>query len=214
MSFFITFEGIEGCGKTTQMDMLRQSLEALGIEVICTREPGGCPIADEIRQILLHPGNSILVPTAELLLYAAARAQHVEEVIRPALHSGKAVLCDRFIDATVVYQGAGRGLSMETISTLNLLATDGLSPDLTVLLDMPAEEGLARARARNQNSLSGLSEDRFEQESLVFHQTIRQGYLDQAAAAPQRFRIVDARGNLDQVRERISTVVQSFLQQR
>jgi len=211
MSFFITFEGIEGCGKTTQMDLLRQRFEAQGQPVVCTREPGGCPIANSIRQILLHPGNSTLVPMAELLLYAAARAQHVEEIIRPALQSGKAVLCDRYVDATIVYQGAGRGLSQVTIGKLNEFATDGLWPDLTILLDMPAQAGLERARARNHNNQNGLDEDRFEREALSFHETIRQGYLDQAASAPHRFRIIDARGSQDEVHARIAAAIDAFL---
>lgn len=190
MAFFITFEGIEGCGKTTQESRLAESLAELGYPVVVTREPGGCSIAEQIRAILLDAGNRAMVPLAELLLYAAARAQHVEEVIRPALDTGKIVICDRFTDATAAYQGYGRSLDLELIGGLNRLATGGAVPDLTILLDCPEEVGLSRAMARI-NATEGAREERFEQESLAFHRKVREGYLRLAAAEPERYLILD-----------------------
>ncbi|HOP40805.1 MAG TPA: dTMP kinase [Geobacteraceae bacterium] len=193
MAYFITFEGIEGCGKSTQVDILSRELRAeIDRQVVATREPGGCPIADKIRAILLDADNRALVPLAELLLYAAARAQHVEEVIRPALAEDKIVICDRFTDATAAYQGFGRSLDLDLIGALRRLATGGLTPDLTVLLDCPEEVGLARAMARI-NATLGAREERFEQESLRFHRAVREGYLSLAAAEPDRFVVIDGR---------------------
>ncbi|ALC16710.1 thymidylate kinase [Desulfuromonas soudanensis] len=211
MALFITFEGIEGSGKTTQIRLLAERLGKAGKAVVATREPGGCPIADMVRQILLSPGSAALVPRAELLLYAAARAQHVDEVIIPALKEGKIVLCDRFIDATLAYQGHGRRLDASLIDRLNQLATGGLSPDLTLLLDMPAEKGLRRARQRNEDQNLG-NEDRFEQESLAFHSRVRQGYLF-LAEGQDRFRRIDAEGSAEEVARRIAAVVDPFLEQ-
>jgi dTMP kinase len=212
MSLFITFEGIEGCGKTTQIRLLAESLRARGLQVLATREPGGCPIADAIRSILLDSANSRMAPRTELLLYAAARAQHVFEVISPALTEGKAVLCDRFTDATVAYQGYGRHLDRDLIEQLNRLAAEDVVPDLTLLLDFPPEEGLRRACLRNE-SLPELNEDRFEQESLDFHRRVRAGYLD-AAAREERFRIIDARGTVAEVAARVEMTVAEFLRQK
>lgn len=210
MALFITFEGIEGSGKTTQLRTLAERLRQRGMRVRTTREPGGCPIADAVRDILLHPANSALVPRAELLLYAAARAQHVDEVILPALKGGETVLCDRFTDATVAYQGHGRGLDMPLIAELNTLAAGDLVADLTLLLDMPAEDGLRRARRRGATT-QGNREDRFEQESLEFHRRIREGYLAIARREP-RVRIVDARGSEAEVAARIDAAVNAFLE--
>ncbi len=210
MALFITFEGIEGSGKTTQLRTLAERLQQRGMRVRTTREPGGCPIADAVRDILLHPANSALVPRAELLLYAAARAQHVDEVILPALKGGETVLCDRFTDATVAYQGHGRGLDMPLIAELNTLAAGDLVADLTLLLDMPAEDGLRRARRRGATT-KGNREDRFEQESLEFHRRIREGYLAIARREP-RVRIVDARGSEAEVAARIDAAVNAFLE--
>jgi dTMP kinase len=179
MSLFITFEGIEGCGKTTQLALLAETLRLQGHEVLTTREPGGCPIADAVRQILLDPANQAMVPRAELLLYAAARAQHVAQVIRPALAEGHIVLCDRFTDATLAYQGYGRGLDLAMIEHLNDLAGAGCRPDLTLLLDMPAAVGLERAILRNSHG-NLAAEGRFELEAEVFHDKVRRGYLQLA----------------------------------
>lgn len=209
MALFITFEGIEGCGKSTQVALLAKRLAERRVRALTTREPGGCPIADAIRRILLDPENVALVPRAELLLYAAARAQHVAEVIHPALRQGMVVICDRFTDATLAYQGFGRGLDRELIHSLNQLATAGVRPDLTLLLDMPPAEGLLRAARRN--ALASLAhEARFEGEALEFHETIRNGYLALAEGDP-RFRIIDAQGNVATVAQRIQTAVDEVL---
>ncbi len=210
MASFITFEGIEGCGKTTQLRRLAERLTAAGIPFIVTREPGGCPIADEIRGILLDAKNSALVPEAELLLYAAARTQHVQEVVRPALAAGTHVLCDRFFDATVAYQGYGRGLDLQLIRQLNDIATGGLAPDLTILLDCPVETGLDRALARI-NATSGQREERFELESIEFHRRVRDGYLALAAAEPARFRIVDGNRVIEEIEDDLTTAVLPWL---
>jgi dTMP kinase len=195
MGFFITFEGIEGCGKTTQLRLLKERLQAAGEKVTSTREPGGCPIADQMRAILLDAGNSAITPLSELLLYAAARAQHVQEVIVPALARGEIVLCDRFTDATVAYQGHGRGLDLKTIAELNRLATGALEPKLTLLIDCPVEIGLARALARIEAG-SGAREERFELESVRFHERVRGGYLGLADAFPERFVVIDGSGDV------------------
>lgn len=209
MAFFITLEGVEGSGKSTQLRVLAAHLQARGQRVFTTREPGGCPIADAIRAILLDPGNRQLVPRAELLLYAAARAQHIEEVIRPALQAGMTVLCDRFADATTAYQGGGRNLDANLVTQLNAVATAGLRPDLTLLLDFPADLGLARARHRNACAAQ-LHEGRFELEELAFHQRVRAAYLA-LAAAEERFRVIDASGGPEQVSSRLLTAIDAFL---
>lgn len=211
MSLFVTFEGVEGCGKSTQIRLLAQKLADKGMLVVLTREPGGCPIADAIRRVLLDPDHHGMTSRAELLLYAAARAQHVDEVILPALKQGKVVLCDRFSDATVAYQGYGRGLERQTIDTLNGLAAGGLTPDLTLLMDMPVEEGLGRAIARNDAN-SDLREGRFEQESIRFHQRVRDGYL-QLAGKEDRFCILDATGSIEEVAARIEQAIDQHLGQ-
>ncbi|NIQ93231.1 MAG: dTMP kinase, partial [Desulfuromonadales bacterium] len=198
-----------GSGKTTQIRLLAERLHNRGIPVLSTREPGGCRIADAIRSVLLDSEHLAMSASTELLLYAAARAQHVEEIIRPALAAGKVVLCDRFSDATIAYQGEGRGLDLALIDTLNGVAAQGLTPDLTVLLDMPVEEGLRRAIERN-NQQEEVREDRFEQESLRFHQRVREGYL-KLVERDDRFFVVDARGGTDEVASRIDRVVAPFL---
>lgn len=210
MGFFITFEGIEGCGKTTQIRYLAQHLAYAGHQVLLTREPGGCPIADKIRTILLDADNRGMVPLTELLLYAAARAQHVAEVIAPALESGAIVLCDRFTDATVAYQHSGRGIDRPTIDALNSLACQSVRPDLTVLMDCDVATGLARAKSRIE-AASGPREERFELEALTFHQHVRDGYLQMATEEPERFLMVNASGTIDEISERITAQVQERL---
>ncbi len=207
---FISFEGIEGCGKSTQIGLLAAALQQSGYRVIQTREPGGCPIANQIRSILLDAGNHAMVPTTELLLYAAARAQHLAEIVRPALAAGNVVLCDRFSDATRAYQAFGRGIERATIETLNTLACKDLSPALTLLLDCPVEVGLGRARQRIENS-NGPREERFELESLAFHQRVREGYLQLAAEEPQRFRVINANETPEVVAETILADVHARL---
>lgn len=198
VGYFITFEGVEGCGKTTQIKLLADLLSARGTGTVLTREPGGCPIADKIRAILLDAENRALSPLAELMLYAAARAQHVTEVISPALAAEKIVLCDRFCDATVAYQSFGRGLDRCIIDTLNLHACQGVSPDLTVLVDCDPAVGLERARRRIE-ATSGPREERFELEALAFHQRVRNGYLQLAADQPDRFLIIDGSESIEKI---------------
>lgn len=206
VGYFITFEGVEGCGKTTQIKLLADLLSARGTGTVLTREPGGCPIADKIRAILLDAENRALSPLAELMLYAAARAQHVTEVISPALQEGKIVLCDRFCDATVAYQSFGRGLDRCIIDTLNLHACQGVSPDLTVLVDCDPAVGLERARRRIE-ATSGPREERFELEALAFHQRVRNGYLQLAADQPDRFLIIDGSESIEKIFAVISAQV-------
>lgn len=206
MGCFITFEGVEGCGKTTQIKLLAQHLTEQGHTVIVTREPGGCPIADQARAILLDADNRAMTPTTELLLYAAARAQHVQEIVKPALAAGKIVLCDRFTDATIAYQGNGRGLDPTTIAYLNDLATGGLKPRLTVLLDCPVEVGLKRAFDRI-NGAAGAREERFELESVLFHRKVRNGYLKLAEDEPERFIIIDGSQGVQETEAAITAAV-------
>lgn len=198
MGYFITFEGVEGCGKTTQIRLLAKRLAADEVRTTLTREPGGCPIADKIRSILLDAENRALSPLSELLLYAAARAQHVTEVISPALGAGQVVLCDRFSDATVAYQSFGRGIERDTIDNLNRYACQGVTPDLTVLVDCDAAVGLERARRRIE-ATSGPREERFELEALTFHQRVRSGYLQLASEQPERFIIIDGAASIEAI---------------
>lgn len=206
MGYFITFEGVEGCGKTTQIRLLADRLQLAGYDVLTTREPGGCPIADQIRGILLDAENRSMVPMAELLLYAAARAQHVSEVIAPALSRNAIVLCDRFTDATMAYQSYGRDISRHTVDTLNTLACLSVKPDMTVLLDFDPENGLNRARKRIEGC-SGPKEERFELEALTFHQNVRNGYLELARHEPERFIIIDANGSIEAVSNNVFSAV-------
>ncbi len=208
---FITFEGTEGSGKSTQIALLAEFLASRGRKVMLTREPGGTLIGDQIRKILLDPANEALDATSELLLYAASRAQHVTEVIRPALKSGRIVLCDRFSDATLAYQGYGRGLDRELIRTLDRMVTGEMRPDLTLLLDIETTTGLARAHGRN--SSSGLEgEARFENEDIAFHTRVRQGYRALAEEEPDRIRVVDASRPPDQVQRTIREIVDAVIQ--
>jgi len=205
---FITFEGIEGCGKTTQIKRLVKRLDGYGIPLVTTLEPGGTKIGRNIRRILLDSQNKDLSPLAELILYAADRAQHIEEVIKPALDQEKWVLCDRFFDATVAYQGAARGLDMGLITMLNETVTQGIRPDMTFLLDCPVEVGLGRALKRNQEP-SQKGQDRFEREKLGFHREVRKGYLS-LARNNKRFVIIDAALAEVKVEEEIFRYIEPF----
>lgn len=207
---FVTFEGIEGSGKSTQIVLLANHLQARGMRVALTREPGGTPIGDEVRKILLDPANTALDPAAELLLYAASRAQHLHEVILPALAEGKIVLCDRFSDATLAYQGYGRGLDPEMIRALDRIVTAGMRPDLTILFDIGAAAGIARAHGRNASR--GLAaEARFENEEIAFHERVREGYLALAREEPTRIRLVDASPSVEDVQKKVRMIVDEVL---
>ncbi|MEJ2729726.1 MAG: dTMP kinase [Deltaproteobacteria bacterium] len=209
---FITLEGIEGSGKTTQIGRLVKYLEGRGIECVATRQPGGTLIGETIRSILLDPANSGLKPMTELLLYMADRSQHIFELIKPCLEAGKTVVCDRYFDATLVYQGFARGLSIELIGQLHELLFDDLKPDVTVLLDLSPQVGLERAwQQLNTGQRSG-DESRFEAETVTFHEKVRAGYLELARLDPDRFRIIDAAQTQDRVFAAISKVVSSFLE--
>jgi dTMP kinase len=210
VGYFITFEGVEGCGKTTQIKILGEHLKSLGHRVVLTREPGGCPIADKIRAILLDADNSGMVPLAELLLYAAARAQHVAEVIIPAINSGCVVLCDRFTDATIAYQSSGRGIDLNTIKTLNQLACQSVKPDLTILIDCDAETGVKRARQRIE-SVSGPREERFELEAMEFHHRVREGYLALANQESERFLLVDGNNSIETLSKNIAEQITPYI---
>ena len=208
---FITFEGIEGTGKTTQIARVRDYFEARGREVFLTLEPGGSRVGRELRKMLLHVDNKDLTPITELFLYLADRAQHVAQVIRPELEAGKVVLCDRFADSTVVYQGYGRGLETKVLHQLNEVAVDGLWPDLTLVLDIDPEIGLKRATLRNLEEGKAKEEGRFEAEHLSFHKRIREGYLTWAAIHRNRIRVVNASATPDEVFDRIREAIESAL---
>lgn len=191
---FITFEGLDGSGKSTQMTLLARRLRELGRDVLVTAEPGGTEIGEQIRRILLDRANTGLRPVAELLLYFASRAQNVEEVILPALEHGRIVLSDRFTDSTLVYQGFGRGLGEEMVMTLERIACRGLKPDLTIYLDIDLETSLQRARARNLAIEGERSvETRMDEQSADFYGKVREGYHVLARREPQRFRVIDGR---------------------
>lgn len=207
---FITFEGIEGCGKTTQIRRLEKRLRDKGIQFVSTLEPGGTQIGQDIRRLLLDSRNSHLSPLAELILYEADRAQHMEEIIRPALEQGRWVICDRFYDATVAYQGAGRGLDMDLILDLNNRVTRGLKPDITLLLDLPPETGIERALRRN-NDLTQDGQDRFEREKMDFHEKVRNAYIEMSRKE-KRFSIIDASLSEDAVEEEILKVISPYLE--
>lgn len=194
---FITFEGPEGSGKSTQIQRVAAWYRESGRECVVTKEPGGTPISDRIRAIVLDSAAAGMDAMTELLLYAASRRQHVVEVIRPALERGLVVFCDRYTDATLAYQGYGRRLDLGRLQTLNQWATDGLAPDLTLLFDIDEETGLERAHARNAEM--AVDEGRFEAEDLRFHRRVREGYLALEKAEPNRFAIVDAHGTIDEV---------------
>lgn len=208
---FITFEGVEGCGKSTQLELLAQHLKKSGRQVITTREPGGTPIGEKIRAILLDATHSEMKPITEILLYAAARHQHVSEVIQKALTSGAIVLCDRYADATTAYQGAARNIDPAVLNELHQIATGGLGPHLTILLDCPAEAGLRRAQARNaKEDIEGRA-DRFEREELAFHERVREGYLAIARAEPGRVVVIDVTSDAQTTHRRIVEVVEKKL---
>lgn len=200
---FITLEGVEGAGKSTAMALLGRALEEAGIRYISTREPGGTALGEQLRALLLHTDGPPIQPMSELLMMFAARAQHLADVIRPALEDGKWVICDRFTDASYAYQGGGRGLDERCIATLEDLVQGERRPDVTVLLDIPVDVGLARARGRG-------TLDRFEREELDFFERVRRAYLRRAERHNARYRIIDAELSLDQVERALRRVVHEF----
>lgn len=209
---FITFEGGDGGGKTTQLKALESYLTACGKSCTVTREPGGTSLGKLIRQVLLEVGNQPIMSPAELFLYLADRAQHVQEVILPALQSGRIVLCDRYTDSTLAYQGYGRGIDLDLLRSLNKIANRGLQPDLTLLLDCPVEVGLSRSAQRQLEARASKSrEDRFEKEEMEFHQRVRAGFLELARAEPDRFCVIDASRSVQEVSEDIRRVVDQKL---
>jgi dTMP kinase len=203
MGRFITFEGCEGCGKTTQISLAATSLAARRIPVIETAEPGGTLLGRRIREILLNRGSCAISAEAELLLFSAARAQHVRETILPALKEGLWVLCDRFTDATFAYQGFGRGLDAGVIRVVNAFSSLSLRPDMTLLFDLPVATGLARAQKRAAGGRPETAEDRFEHEEHAFHERIRKGYLTLAAGEPDRFRIIDGAADIETIHREV-----------
>ncbi len=208
---FITFEGGEGAGKSTHTKRLAAFLEGQGIAVTRTREPGGSDGAEQIRKLLVQGATGRWTPLAEVLLYGAARADHVARLIEPALAAGTWVISDRFTDSTLAYQGYGHGFDTDTVREVNRLATGGLVPDLTVLLDLPVEEGLARAGARHGGAATAAPEDRYERMDSGFHERLREGFLALAGAEPERFFTVDATRPVDDVAAAIAGAVAARL---
>jgi len=197
---------MDGCGKTTQLRLLAQYLREHGREVVETVEPGGTEIGRQIRRILLDPASAAIQPRTELLLYFASRAQNVDEVIRPALEAGSVVLCDRFTDSTLAYQGCGRGLDTAIVRDLDRIACQGLRPATTILIDIDLETSLSRAKRRNERY--GQSESRIDDESAAFHESVRKGYLALAAAEPERFIVIDGRAAIGDVARQIRGALQ------
>ncbi len=204
---FITIEGGEGAGKSSNIEFVRRHLEQHGIKLVVTREPGGTPLGESIRTLLLDEKNSEIANDTELLLMFAARAQHLAEVISPALQEGKWVLCDRFTDATFAYQGGGRGIPRQRIAALEQWVQQGLEPDLTLLLDIPVWQGLARAGKRS-------APDRFEREQAAFFERVRKVYLEQARRYPERFRVIDASRAQEKVQQTLADVLTAWLSER
>ena len=206
---FITFEGIDGCGKSTQLRLLASELRARGLNVVTTREPGGTTLGHKLRAALLDVQEQV-DPLTELLVFAADRAQHVRALLRPALSANKIVMSDRYADATVAYQGAGRGFKPELISEIIQLATEGLTPDLTLLFDLSVPESAVRTRRRNAKKHS----DRLDREHQEFHERVRAAYLEIAKANPDRVRLIDARGSVQETHDLVMRIVKRFLEER
>ncbi|PKN32716.1 MAG: dTMP kinase [Deltaproteobacteria bacterium HGW-Deltaproteobacteria-19] len=210
MGPFITFEGIEGSGKSTQIRLASQHLEERGIRPLVTGEPGGTSLGVKIRELLLNRGPVEIGAESELLLFAAARSQHVQALILPALREGRWVLCDRFSDATIAYQGFGRGLDVAFVRNVNTFAGGGLVPRLTILVDLPVETGLGRALDRAARQ-SGPAEDRFEHEEMAFHRRVRSGYIEMARREPDRFRVVDGDRSIQEIHREVCMHLDALL---
>ncbi len=202
---FITFEGPDGAGKTTQVKLLERHLRQKGYDVLVTREPGGTPVGEEIRKILLNPSHKDMDAVTEMYLYAASRAQHVRRVIKPALDKGKMVLCDRFVDSSIAYQGFGRGLGMDVVEAVNRYALGGIVPDLTLFLNIRPEDALARGCIKPEKM------DRLESEELEFHQRVYQGFLVLQKKYAERIKMVDASKSIDEVFKQILELVERLL---
>ena len=209
---FITLEGGEGVGKTTQLKVVRETLQAAGLNVVMTREPGGTPRAERIRELLLSRDDEPMPPSCELLLMFAARATHLHNVIVPALERGEWVVCDRFTDASYAYQGYGRGMPLEYITQLEQIVQQGLQPDITLLLDAPVTLGMQRAQQRSVQQ--DQDADRFELEQQAFFERVHAGYHARAAAEPQRFKIIDATRSLDEVSATVQQVIANFVERQ
>ena len=209
--FLITIEGCEGCGKTTQSEMLKQYLESKGLTVILTREPGGSIVAEQVRNILLNPDFKV-APYCELMLYEAARAQHLGDIIKPSLEKGYVVICDRFIDSTIAYQGYARGIDKEVIKKLNNIATSGLKPDLTIYLDINPNKGIKKAKMVNKGKLTG--GDRIERESLKFHNNVRKGFLELAKKYPNRIKKVKTNEVIEKTQKEINKEIDKFFKKK
>ena len=209
MGLFVTFEGPEGCGKTSQLRLLAAYLQDQGCDVLTTREPGGAPISERVRAIVLDPIHTNMEPTTEFLLFSAARAQHVAEVIRPHLERGGVVLCDRFADSSLAYQGYGYGLDLEARRAITHFATGGLVPDLTLFLDLPVEAGLRRKAGGR-----GDAWNRMEQKQIAYHERVRAGYLAMAADEPERWVTIDATGDIRSVQDAIREPIMRQLVRR
>ncbi len=207
-AFFITVEGCEGSGKTTQAKLLKEYLQEKGIEVILTREPGGSVVAEQIRNILLNPEYKVS-SVCELMLYEAARAQHLEEIIKPNLKKDVTVICDRFTDSTLAYQGYGRGLDKKMIEYLNAAACGKITPDLTLYLDVNPKDGLKRAASVDKGSLTG--GDRIEKESINFHNKVRQGFLELAQKYPERIKKIDTKNGIEETHKNIVEVIKDLI---
>jgi dTMP kinase len=204
MGILVTFEGIEGSGKSTQIAFTGRYMEERGYPCLVTREPGGTPLGEEIRRLLLEKNELSIDPLAELFLIEADRAQHIAEIIRPALEEGRMVLCDRFTDATIAYQGYGRGMDLAFIEAMNQRATGGLMPQCTIVLDCSVDKGMARAGG----------EDRFEREDHLFHQRVKEGYLSIAQQEPQRVKVVSGEGEQEAIQEEIRTILLPLVDRR
>lgn len=206
---FITLEGIDGCGKSTQREMLAEQLKRRGFEIVVTREPGGTEIGEGIRQLLVSDASVHIAPTTELLLYVAARAQHVAELIRPSVDAGRIVISDRYTDSTVAFQGYGRGLDLDVIESLNRFATGDLKPDLTIVFDLDPNTARSRSVSRPVGGLLGA----FDEQHADFHQRMRAGYLKLAKNDPSRIHVVDASGSADETHGQVMSVVLKKIQE-
>jgi len=210
MSHLITLEGPEGSGKSTQLRLLQEHLARRGVRVLATREPGGTRIGEQVRTVLHDVGNTAMQPETEVLLYSAARAQLVAEVIRPALATGIVVLCDRYLESTYAYQGYGRGLDLAALRQITLFATGGLRSELVIYLDLPVEMGLERKRLAYEREQGELT--RMDQQELAFYERVRAGYLAMAAQEPERWCVLDARQPVDVLHEKVRQRVEALLQ--